>query len=429
MELQIREKRMQECQGYFKERAVFEKVFRGFFKKYASLGRMGGTVVLKNLSEEEKEQLGGFLGKDYAGKKQITVSYQALEDALGGSRFSDFTPQEILETYFHMPLIAKKEEKEREEKEKERYFARILSLAENPWEKEWLSRCINEKNKEFRFMEKEFRREPEAFFSVMQTVCDAGAVLPYLTGDYELLPVFATRMTKNPHAFDAGTAAHHFLLSYLQYLFPEASAREVSHTERVWGLFYQGGILKDDLSNAVLLYGLHGISAAGSVHDGMEGFFRQKEPVYLTLLSLTGIAEIYSGNETIYMVENPAVFSYLSKKYPEGSFICGNGQQRMAVWVLLSKIREEHPVFYAGDFDPEGLGIAQRLKQRFPEKVHLWKYDLGLYQKYVSAHGISKQRMQKLEHVVLPELQELCVCMRQTGCAAYQEAMLEEYEI
>ena len=55
MEGQIVE--MEECQAYFKARPVFEKIFGGFKKKYESLGHMGGTVVLKNLSKEEKEQV------------------------------------------------------------------------------------------------------------------------------------------------------------------------------------------------------------------------------------------------------------------------------------------------------------------------------------------------------------------------------------
>lgn len=427
--MEHRKKQMKECQTYFKERKVFDKVFRGFCKKYESLGHIGGTVVLKNLSQEEKEQLGGFLGKDCFGRQQISVSSRLFEDALAKSRFSVFSLQEILEAYIGSPLMAKKEKKERKEKEKEIFFEKLVQLAENLSVKDWIQKCIEERNSEFKYMEREWSVEPERLWQAVQMVCSAGDNLPYLTKNYELLPVFAARLTKNPHAFDHGTMAHYLLTSYLQFLFPKPSEDGVSDTERLWTLFYQAGILKDDLSNSVLLYGFHGILASEELHSGIEGFLKQKEPLQLTLLSLGSLKKIYSENKNIYMVENPAVFSYLCKKYPEGSFICGNGQQRMSVWVFISKLDGEQNIFYAGDFDPEGVGIAERLKRRFPDRIRLWKYETDLYQKYLSSHEISEQRLKKLDRIELPELQELCDCMREKRAAAYQESMLEEYQV
>lgn len=436
---------MEECLSYFKERKVFEKIFSGFWKKYESLGRIGGTVILKNLPEEEREQLSGFLRKDCHGKKQVSVSAKAFEEALEKSKFSEISFQEILENYFNMPLVAKKEEQERREREIELFFERVLSSAEEPSVKSWLETCQREKNSVFQYIEREWKKNSADTFAMLQVVCMAGECLPCRTESYELLPVFAARLTKDPHAFDSGTAIHYFLCSYLQFLFPDVKEDGGSHTEQVWALFFQGGILKDDLSNSVLLYGFHGVLPDGGLHDGLEGFFEQKEPVSLTLLSLSRMKELYpasgslpngqeklvneKGSRDIYMVENPAVFSYLFEKYPKGSFICGNGQQRMAVWVLLSKIPKEYRIFYAGDFDPEGLGIAQRLKQRFPEQVQLWKYEVGLYRTYMTSNEISEQRLKKLDAILLPELSELCACMKEKKAAVYQEALLAEYQI
>ena len=419
------------CLLYFRQRKVFEKLFRGFRKKYESLGHMGGTVVLKNLSAEEREQLGGFLGKDFYGTKQVSVSSQAFEEALGKSRFSGISLQEILEHYFGMPMLVKKEEKERKEKEKESFFEQAFSLAAHPSVREWLETCRLEKRNEYRYMEREWAKDAEMLFSVLKVVCVAGEKLPYRNGSYELLPVFAAEMTGNPHAFDSGTMAHYLLSCYLEFLFPDAFEEETSHTEKVWTLFLQAGILKDDLSNSVLIYGFRGLLPDGKFHAGLDGFCAQREPVVLTLLSLSGMERLCPSEERsvldIYMVENPAVFSYLCKKYPEESFICGNGQQRMAVWMLLSKIPETYRIFYAGDFDPEGLGIAQRLKNRFSERVCLWKYEVELYQKNLTSHAISEQRLKKLDRIELPELAALCACMREKKVAVYQEAMLEEY--
>lgn len=56
---------LQKCVDYFKERPVYQKLFRKMKAKYESLGRVGGKVVLTGLSAVDKMQLGGFLQKDY----------------------------------------------------------------------------------------------------------------------------------------------------------------------------------------------------------------------------------------------------------------------------------------------------------------------------------------------------------------------------
>ena len=72
-------KKLTECLDYFRQRPVYEKLFQKFREKYTSLGHMGGKVVLSGLTLEEKQQLGGFLQKDYTENKTVTVSAQLLE--------------------------------------------------------------------------------------------------------------------------------------------------------------------------------------------------------------------------------------------------------------------------------------------------------------------------------------------------------------
>lgn len=96
-----------ECVRYFKERPVYRKLFKKIREKYGSLGHLGGKAVLTGLSREEKAQLGGFLQKDYAENKTITVSAELLEKALQSSRFRELTWEAILEEYFGEPLEVK----------------------------------------------------------------------------------------------------------------------------------------------------------------------------------------------------------------------------------------------------------------------------------------------------------------------------------
>ncbi|MDY5575886.1 MAG: DUF2399 domain-containing protein, partial [Lachnospiraceae bacterium] len=108
-------------------------------------------------------------------------------------------------------------------------------------------------------------------------------------------------------------------------------------------------------------------------------------------------------------------------------FLCGNGQLRMAVWVLLEKIIGFQTLKYAGDFDPEGLLIAQRLRQRYPDRVQYWNYSGEMYRKHLADKVISETSRKKLNRVTDSGLLEVKQVMLEIGRAAYQEAMLEEY--
>ena len=126
-----------------------------------------------------------------------------------------------------------------------------------------------------------------------------------------------------------------------------------------------------------------------------------------------------------YMVENPAVFSVLIREYPQRTVICGNGQLRLAVLILMDKFSCDTVFWYAGDFDPEGLLIAQKLKIRYGERLKLWKYEADLYETYLSEVELSDRRMKKLEQVSVQELQEIREAMYKKRRSAYQESMME----
>ena len=109
---------MNECIAYFQAHSVYEKLFSGFRSKYESLGHFGGTVVLSGLSQEETDDLFGFLNTDYSGRKKISISAKQMEKALAGSRFSRWTWEEILTAYFGETLSVRKEIRQKAEEQK-----------------------------------------------------------------------------------------------------------------------------------------------------------------------------------------------------------------------------------------------------------------------------------------------------------------------
>src|SRR5690625_5522313 len=85
--------------------------------------------------------------------------------------------------------------------------------------------------------------------------------------------------------------------------------------------------------------------------------------------------------------------------------ICTNGQFTLAALVLLDLLVEEDcQLYYAGDFDPEGLGMAQRLLNRYPEHVELWRMDPDAYQASHPVNVLPPVRVEKLKGIVHEDL-------------------------
>lgn len=420
------EKQMEECLAYFRARPVFGKLFQKMREKYAGLGHIGGRVVLTGLTRDEKAQLGGFLQKDYTEQKTVSVSAKHLEQCLAGSRFAGIEAKDLLYAWFDGDLRTRQGEKEETLKKREAYFASILQEGSDTPAGRWLADVLKEQGTGYALIMQQYRENPVRLADVLKKVTKASAFLPDPRSP-ELLAVFAAKMTGNPHYFDQGSVGEKILSAFLSARFPQEEKAGLTGAERKNRLFYQAGILRDNLSNEILCYGIRAWRQDGVLHKGVEGFFQEREPVHLTLRTLGGLGRAGAAVKEIFVVENPAVFSAVVSRNPSCAAVCVNGQPRLSALVLLDLLREEHGFLYAGDFDPEGLLIAQRLKERYGQSLQLWHYETEWYYRYLSEVELEDRRLQKLEKIWLPQLQGLKACMKKEKKAAYQEAMLELY--
>ncbi len=422
-------KLLEECMLYFKARPVYQKLFLKMRDKYASLGHFGGTVLFASLSREEKEQLGGFFQRDYTINKTITISADLMKRCLASSKFAGLTWELILETYFGEPLQVKKEIELAESKRREDYFTEILESISDESGREWLHHVLEEKKEGYLLIMQLYKEKPEELRNILTYVTTGIANLKVFQdkSQKELLPVFSANITGNPHYFDEGKTGEKLLFNYLRERNFDLKQEGLSRVEYKNRIYYEAGILKDEVSNDVLAYGIHGWKPEGSLHEGIEGFFENQEPVKLTLQTIGRLEKVCGQSQQIYVVENPAVFSGLIREHPEQTVICGNGQLRLAVLVLMDKFACDTIFWYAGDFDPEGLLIAQKLKLRYGERLKLWKYEVNLYETYLSEVELSDRRIKKLEQIYIQELQEIKEVMYKKRRAAYQESMMEKF--
>lgn len=418
---------LEECMLYFKARPVYKKLFLKMRDKYVGLGHFGGTAMLTSLSREEKSQLGGFFQRDYTSNKTITISADLMKKCLESSKFAGLTWELILETYFGEPLQVKKEIELAESKRREDYFAEILESISDESGREWLRSILEEKKEGYLLITQLYKESPEKLRSILTYVTTGIAKLKVFQDkkQKELLAVFSANVTGNPHYFDEGKTGEKLLFNYLGERNFDLKQEGLSRAEYKNRIYYEAGILKDEVSNDALAYGIHGWKPDGGLHEGIEGFLENREPVKLTLQTIGRLEKVCGQSSQVYVVENPAVFSVLIREYPQRTVICGNGQLRLAVLILMDKFSCDTVFWYAGDFDPEGLLIAQKLKVRYGERLKLWKYEADLYETYLSEVELSDRRMKKLEQVSVQELQEIREAMYKKRRSAYQESMME----
>lgn len=418
-----------ECVTYFKERNVYKVLFKKIREKYYSLGYLGGSVTLSDLSLEEKQQLSGFFQKDFTENKTITISLKFMEKALSNSKFCMLDWMEILETYYGEPFTTKKEIYLQAEKKKADFFQGILDEFRGTSGERWLERCLKQKDEGYQLLMQQYKMQPEQLTIVLKLLFSGIAKLPIVLQNQEhtaaikrvRIPIFAAQVSGNPHFFDNGTLAEKLLILFLKDYQKTANNSKEQ-------LLYDAGLLRDDLSNYTLTYGIEAMDLQGEPHKGIQGFLENKEPVQLTLLTVSRLGRVCPKfGDKVYIVENPAVFSALSEMIPDIALICGNGQIRMATLALLDLFEKDVEFWYAGDFDPEGLLIAQRLRKRYGTQLHFWNYKKCYYERYVSDVILDSKRKKKLERIDEEELLEIKDAILTNGRAAYQEMLIQEY--
>ena len=94
---------------------------------------------------------------------------------------------------------------------------------------------------------------------------------------------------------------------------------------------------------------------------------------------------------------------------------------------MLDKIKDLKNIYYAGDFDPEGLMIAYKIKKRYKDKVKFLNYNKQSYINTISNNIIEDKSMAQLDKINCIELDEVINELRINKRAAYQELLIDEY--
>lgn len=464
------------CLAYFRSMPVFERLLSQFCEKYRSYGCFCGSARLNIRSEDEREALEGFFARSYHNQKTATISAQAFRRALEHTRFVELSPEEILEAFAGAPLSGKREEESRRKACIARCWKAAIGQQEAYADCEASRQLLHElravAEKEEPAISSEDVPSIGAIDNTAHTCTSEEAVtalyrqlmsgrqelvenklLCALTEDlhilvraleilnrlcvekrYQYLPVFAAVLFGDPHRLDPGTRDAHLLQLLLQWLEiqrgVEADEMNSIPSLRRQARYLSAGILLDDVSNYAMLCGVEAIGRDGLVHAGMAGFAADGAPVNVPLSVITGWAQLRCRDNTLWIVENPVVYAVLCERFGRTrSLMCMNGQPRLSAWLILRLLRAAGTrVYYAGDFDPEGLCIAEKVQQSLlPGQCVFWHMSEADYRSAQSRKPIEARRMKMLDHLQDSMLKTTAVLIRKQGVAGYQENILQMY--
>lgn len=393
---------------YFREDG-FKRLMSLCHDKYISLSHIGGSIVLKTPSDAERSAIGGLLGRVYEGG-DIKVSLRDLDKALLNSRFR-IGLEELLKLYFKNELITRSDRLSAEKIEKEKFFNDICSEYSGGAAAEWLQYMLENKN----VFAKRYNEDRELLKHDIAVVCRALGKL----GRTQLLPVFAAEVSGDPHMLDDGTSCGQLFNHAVMYL---TGTEQIKGAADRSALLEKVGLYSDMVSSFVYCKNIRLYDNVGE-HPAYKAFLERNEAFTLNIGNLTGIERAEFLNDTVYIVENPAVFTALAQRTEGVSLICTAGQPKGACISLLSLSGDAH-MYYSGDFDMGGINIAERLFGMF-ENMLPWHFGHEDYIKALSDKRLTDTALKNLRTVQSDRLEETVQLMIKTGFAGYQENILE----
>lgn len=416
-----------ECAQYLRSRLGFHRLLLEFRKKWKTYGKVTGTVTLKNVSSEERQAIGGILGKVFY-ESDIRVPFSAFEKGLQRTKYGQIDMKAVLEAYFEEELQTNQEEKREKGARRKGFLQKMMQIfSEKPGENSaaalWLQEMVTTGKYGYQMVMREYGADEHRAEALVEC---AGNALNQLTDkeDERPLAVFAAELSGNPHYFDRGTVPGQLLVSAI-CSWKKLDFPENAHQWRK--LLLTVGIIPDNVSSLVHVYGLR-LRTEHGWHPAYEAFFERREPCVVTMENLKEITGAAFCEEKVYIVENEMVFSYLvSHRKKNVTLLCTSGQLRTAALELIPMLLAAGAeIFYSGDMDPDGLGIADRLWQRFGERIRIWRMAPEDYEHGLSAEQIDQTGLAKLKHLKHPLLQKTAECMKEKLLAAYQENILQE---
>ncbi|MDU5262587.1 MAG: TIGR02679 domain-containing protein [Clostridium celatum] len=419
---------MKESLDLINSNKIYKKIFLEVYSKYKKYGKITGSFTLKAATTEERRILSNFDSKALIEGKAKIKSATVRE--LFDRKLKDYSFEELLVKVVGKELKTNKEIKDEEKEQEEKFYEDILKSCDNGIGKQWFIEILDKKKYGYNIIarkyksEKEINKLEELKRKIILTINSLNK-LPYLNDEYENIAVFSAVNTRDSHFFDIDKFTGRLFIRAISFIINKDEPKDINEINEV---YYEVGILKDEISNHTTIYGLNAFEKDNSEVTAVNSFNLWKEPLQISISNLLKIDYLKAVNNTVFIFENPAVFHKVLKETGNNiSLICTSGQLNLSSYILLNKIRDLKNIYYAGDFDPEGLMIAYKLKERYKGKVKFLNYTRESYINTMSNNIIEEKSMSQLNKINCSELDEVIRELRINKRSAYQELLIDEY--
>ena len=417
---------MKESLDLINSNKIYKKIFLEVYSKYKKYGKITGSFTLKAATTEERQILFNFDSKVLTeGKAKIKCS--TVRD-LFNRKLKEYSFEELLVKVVGKELKTNKEVKDEEKEQEEKFYNDILKASDDGVGKQWFIEILDKKKYGYNIIVRKYKSEIRNLKELKRKIIliiNSLNKLPYLNNEYENIAVFSAVNTKDSHFFDNDKFTGRLFIKAISFILNKDEPKDINEINE---LYYEVGILKDEISNHTTIYGLNAFNMDSSEVKAVNSFNLWKEPLQISISNLLKIDYFEAINNTVFIFENPAVFHKILKVNGDNiSLICTSGQLNLSSYIVLNKIRNLKNIYYAGDFDPEGLMIAYKIKKRYKDKVKFLNYTRESYINTMSNNIIEEKSMSQLNKINCSELDEVINELRINKRAAYQELLIDEY--
>lgn len=394
-----------ELANYLESKNGLNRLMLNLKEKYVSLNRYSGSIILKDISQEEANSLSDLLGKTFKKHDNIKTSFKEIEKKINETRFRSFDWEELFKCYFNANIISKKRSKEMSNSSFHSFFNKMINNINNHRYLTKLQMITNKDCLLYRYFKKIYNQDKKGLQINLNNIFN---LLNNLPKEPLNLTLFAS-LTGNPHYLDLNTNTFSMFIKILCFIFDENIPK--NNDEKI-DLLAQHNLYVDSFSNFVITYNLSGCKL-------LDIFKENKQIFNINLSNVLMFNNIDTDKKCVYVLENPSLLNVLQEL--DVPIIITSGMPNMTLYKILDKIiKNGNRIYYNGDFDPEGLIIAQRLKMRYPQ-LQLFCYNDSDYIACESHEKINNNRLNKLKNIRIKKLDNIKKMLLSRKNSGYQE--------
>lgn len=442
---------------YFKSSSGFDRFITKLYSKYKSFSKFSGIIKLDNLSSDEALALSKLFGTTYKEHDSISLSIKKFLSIMNNSRYEDFEIEILVQEYLNVTLVTNKERKDMCSQEEMEYYQSIIMDATNAYSDNgnkditrnshvnidnnssnydnsninsnylksggsgnysnsdfsgscWLESVITSKGNPYKLIQQRYHKNKLALRKELINII---TLINNLPKEKTLLPIYASTYTKDPHYLDFDN--NHSTLFFYALSYIDKTEYPKLREEKI-RLLSKYNIEIDNLSNFAITYNLL------ADKDYINKFAQAKESLILNIQNIVTTNFFDTKLKKVFIFENPSILTEILMKNIDVSVIISGGFPNTSVYLLIDRLLEMgNKLYYNGDFDPEGLLIAQKLKDKYGDKLELMCYSIEDYNNCISKKRISNSRLKKMNKINDKDLLGIKELVLNSQYAAYQE--------